>query len=429
MKINVRLNSRGNTRSIIYRISFRAYEEVDPNDSYPTGKKYRQLDYSTGLSVEIKSWDAKKRITKNDSYKNGQIARGITRVQEIGSKLASDNNLSFKKLREALNSDVELNEIFNKDREIIVEKDYIPPMQFIETFIEKAIVSDGTRKDYNNTFNHLKDFDKYRGKTASWKSMGYDYYLDLVAYLRGAGKEGSTIDKIIKNLKVFLGQADLQDNLEVNQDFKKKLSGKSLFAKVAKSDEETDHVYLNEKEIKQITDAKIDPALEEIRDLFLIGCWSGLRISDLSRLERGNIKDGLLTMKMKKTQRSVVVPVTNELQEVLNQYPDHWPKILSDQYYNRRLKEVCEQAGLNEPVMAEVKKGSLTVMAPVPKYKLVTSHTARRSFATNLSRRGIPTRQLMLLTGHKTEKSFMRYIKTTKEDNAKDVAKKLKKIG
>jgi integrase len=124
----------------------------------------------------------------------------------------------------------------------------------------------------------------------------------------------------------------------------------------------------------------------------------------------------------------VVVPVTDELQEVLNKYPDHWPKILSDQYYNRRLKEVCEQTGLNEPVMAEVKKGSLTVMAPVPKYKLVTSHTARRSFATNLSRRGIPTRQLMLLTGHKTEKSFMRYIKTTKEDNAKDVAKKLRNI-
>src|SRR5690554_1056705 len=116
MKINVRLSSRGNRRSILYRISFRAYEEVDPDNSYPTGKKYRQLDYSTGLSVELKAWDAKKRITKNDSYKNGQIARGVARVEEIGSKLASENNLTFKSLRESLDNDTLLNEIFNKDR-------------------------------------------------------------------------------------------------------------------------------------------------------------------------------------------------------------------------------------------------------------------------------------------------------------------------
>ena len=174
MKINVRLSSRGNTRSILYRISFRAFEKVDPDGAYPTGRKYRQLDYSTGLSVELKAWDAIKRRTKNDSYKNGQIARGVARVEEIGSKLASENKLTFKNLREALDSDVELNEIFNKDREVIAEKDYIPPFEFIETFIDKAIVSDGTKKDYNNSLNHLKDFDKYRGKKASWKSMGYE---------------------------------------------------------------------------------------------------------------------------------------------------------------------------------------------------------------------------------------------------------------
>lgn len=426
MKINVRLSSRGNRRSILYRISFRAFEKVDPDGAYPTGKKYRQLDYSTGLSVELKAWDAKKRITKNDSYKNGQIARGVARVEEIGSKLASENNLTFKSLRESLDNDTLLNEIFNKDREIVVEKDYILPFEFIETFIDKAIVSDGTKKDYNNSLNHLKDFDKFRGKRASWKSMGYEYYLDLVAYLQGVGKKGSTIDKIIKNLKVFLSQADLHDQLTVNQDFKKTVSGRSLFAKVNK--EEAEHVYLNEDEIKQITDAEMDE-LEEIRDLFIIGCWTGLRISDLSRLERENIKDGLLTIKTQKGKGNVVIPVTSELQDVLDKYPDRWPKIPTDQYYNRRIKEVCERAGLNDPVMAEVKKGKMTVTAPVPKWQLVTSHTARRSFATNLYRRGIPSTQLRLLTGHKTEDAFMRYIKVTKEDNAKDVAKKLKKIG
>lgn len=427
MKINVRLSSRGETRSIIYRISFRAFEEVSPSEKYPGGRKYRQLDYSTGLSVKFKSWNPKKRIT-NDSYKNGQIANGLARVEEIGSKLSSENKLSITTLREAFNADVELNSIFNKDRKIVVEKEYTPPFEFIEGFIQKAIVSDGTKKDYTNSLNHLKDFDAYRGKVISWKGMGYDYYLSLVQYLKKMGKKGSTIDKIIKNLKVFLSQADLTDNLEVNQDFKKTISGKSLFGKVNK--EESEHVYLNESEIERITNTVMsDDRLNEIRDLFLIGCWTGLRVSDLSRLEVGNIKNGLVSITAHKTRQSVVIPVTKELQRVLDKYPDRLPKIPTDQHYNRELKKVCKEAGIDDLVMADVKKGALTVTAPLPKYELITSHTARRSFATNLYRRGIPSTQLMFLTGHKTEDAFLKYIKVSKEDNANDVAKKLKKMG
>lgn len=422
MKINVRLSSKGESRSIIFRISLATYE-ISGSE-----KKYKQLDYSTGLTVKVKDWNNTQRRTKNDSYKNGQIARGLVRAEEIGSKLASENDLSLISLKNSLKSDEKLNEIFNRDRVIEIQEDYIPPMEFIRTYIDKAQVTAGTKKDYNNTYNHLEEFQEYTGKTLSWKSMGYEFYLDMVEFLKvEKDLKGSTIDKVIKNIKVFLNYADLQDNLDVNQDFKKTVSGKSLFAKVNK--EETEHVYLNEKEIKQITDAKLDENLSGIRDLFLIGCWTGLRISDLKRLERGNIKDGLLSITAQKTSKNVTIPITDELQTVLNKYPDRLPKIPTDQHYNRQLKDVCEQAGINEPIMAEEKKGEMRVTSLIPKWKLVTSHTARRSFATNLYRRGIPSTQLMMLTGHKSETSFMKYIKVSGEDNAKDVAKKLKRIG
>lgn len=429
MKINVRLSSKGETRSILYRISFRTYEMIEPSESYPSGKKYRQLDYSTGLSVSLKDWDNKKRFTKNDSYKNGQIANGVSRILEIGSKLSREQNLTFESLRDALNLDEELSSIFDKERVLKKQSDFMPPMEFFQSFIAKTKVTEGTRKDYQNTLNHLKGFDHYRGKVASWKGMGYDYYLDLTTYLQTIKNlKGSTIDKVIKNLKVFLSQADVQDNLEVNQDFKKTISGKSLFSKISK--DEAEHVYLNETEIEQITHADMgDKRLTEIRDLFLVGCWTGLRISDLSRLEIGNINNGLLTIKTQKTRQGVVVPVTEELQRILDKYPDRLPKIPTDQHYNRELKKVCKEAGINDMIMAEVKRGTLTVIAPAPKYELITSHTARRSFATNLYRRGIPSTQLMFLTGHKTEDAFLKYIKVSKEDNARDVAKKLKKMG
>ena len=421
MKILTKISPIGKSRSIYYRISFGAFEMSDE------GKKYRQIDYYTGLTTKPERWNKKTRQTTDNSYINGLLQKGIVIITEIGSRLLFESALTYENFRAALQTDVRLNEMFRSEKKI--KSEYLPPFEFIETFINKSVVSEGTKKDYQNTLMHLKDFDKFRGKSISWKGIGYEYYLDLVEYLKTTKHlKTSTIDKIVKNLKVFLSQADLMDNIEVNQDFKKTVSGKSLFGKVGK--EETEHVYLTEIEIKQITDAVMpDNRLSEIRDLFIIECWTGLRVSDLSRLERDNIKNGLLSITTKKTRQRVVIPVTDELQAVLNKYPERLPKIPTDQHYNRELKKVCEYAGINEPVLSEVKKGNLTVTAHVPKYRVITSHTARRSFATNLYRRGIPSTQLMFLTGHKTETSFLKYIKVSKEDNAKDVAKKLKKIG
>jgi integrase len=420
MKTKAFITARGKTRSIFIRLSYGAYK-VNPDGL----KKYRRIEYYTGETIRPNEWINRKGKSRNNSFLNGQIERACMRMEKIYSELAYDGKLDHDALKEAIKSDGELNDIFHKERIVEVKEDYIPPMDFIQRYIDKANVSEGTRKDYLNTLMHLKAFDEYRGKSLSWKSADYQYYLSFVAYLKEKQLKGSTIDKIIKNLKLFLQQADLQDNISVNPDFKRIISGKSLFAKVNR--EETDHIYLDEAEIKMITDAKMpDARLAEIRDLFVIQCWTGLRISDLSRLERGNIANGLLSIKTKKTKESVVIPVTGELQKVLNKYPEQLPSPPSDQHFNREIKKVCNLAGITEPIMAEVKTNGMTVIKQVPKYELVTSHTARRSFATNLYRRGLPASQIMLLTGHKTEGAFLRYIKVSKEDNARDVLRKLK---
>jgi integrase len=423
MKTKARLNIRrsedlktSKSFPVFFRISFGAADFGDQ-------KKYVVANYFTGLQTIARHWKVREGRSKTDSYLNGVLERANVRIHAIWSEMHYNGNPNVDDFKQALANDKELAEILN--RKTVVNGHYMPPFEFIENYIDKAVVSAGTKKDYRNSLQHLKDFDEYRGKSLSWKSADYQYYLELVDYLKEKRLKASTIDKIIKNLKVFLSQADLMDGIEVCQDFKKTVSGRSLFAKVDK--EETDHVYLTESEIQQITNADMpDERLGEIRDLFIVQCWTGLRISDLSRLERGNIKNGLLTIKTKKTKESVVIPVTEELQEVLNKYPERLPEPPSSQHFNRQLKIICKLAGIDEPTMAETKRNGMTVIAPVPKYELVTSHTGRRSFATNLYRRGIPSSQLMFLTGHKTEAAFMKYIKVSKVDNAKDVQKKLK---
>lgn len=81
---------------------------------------------------------------------------------------------------------------------------------------------------------------------------------------------------------------------------------------------------------------------------------------------------------------------------------------------------MCELAELTET-------GRLSTDATKPLFECVTSHTARRSFATNLYLDGFPTIEIMKITGHKTEKSFMKYIKVSKLDAAKRLSAHMKK--
>ena len=84
------------------------------------------------------------------------------------------------------------------------------------------------------------------------------------------------------------------------------------------------------------------------------------------------------------------------------------------------LKKICRKAGITEKInIMETKGREIRQEVTYENAKMVTSHTARRSFASNASKKGIPSLAIMQITGHKTESSFMRYVRITKEENAK----------
>ena len=85
---------------------------------------------------------------------------------------------------------------------------------------------------------------------------------------------------------------------------------------------------------------------------------------------------------------------------------------------NKYLKEVGEIAGIDETMKIAITKGGKTETNLFPKFDLMTTHTARRSFATNAYLMDIPSISIMKITGHRTERSFMKYIRISQEDNA-----------
>jgi integrase len=86
---------------------------------------------------------------------------------------------------------------------------------------------------------------------------------------------------------------------------------------------------------------------------------------------------------------------------------------------NKYLKEMGKMAGIDGTEMQVKTNGGRRYEVTVPKYELISTHTARRSFATNAFKAGVPSISIMRITGHSTEKAFMKYIKITNEDNAR----------
>ena len=121
---------------------------------------------------------------------------------------------------------------------------------------------------------------------------------------------------------------------------------------------------------------------------------------------------------MQKTDKPVFVPLNPQIRAILTKYNGIPPRVLTNQRMNDYLKEIAQLADLNEKVTMSQTKGGLKVTKTLHKWELVTTHTARRSFATNAYLQGDPSLDIMRLTGHRTETSFMKYIKISNEEVA-----------
>ena len=127
-------------------------------------------------------------------------------------------------------------------------------------------------------------------------------------------------------------------------------------------------------------------------------------------------------MKEKEKQTEVAGPMTKEVERLLSKYNNSLYKI-SNQKFNDYLYDVvakCE--GLEIEVTKKTIQGGKQIVIKKPKYEFISSHTARRSFATNeYMLRELSIQQIMSITGHKTERSFYKYIRQTPKENAERI--------
>ena len=185
-------------------------------------------------------------------------------------------------------------------------------------------------------------------------------------------------------------------------------------------------VVLSDEEVKMLYDLDLTGSpWEKYRDIFLVGCYTALRVSDLSRITKDNLlyddEFPFLAIKTKKTKKDVTIPLSKTIcLPILEKYDYSLPKFSSTKL-NKYIKLIAKKAGLEYDVKINFSEGGEEKEIAVPKYKLIASHTARRTGATMLVSKGVSLSLVMTITGHKTEASLRKYINVDKKERMREM--------
>ncbi len=275
-----------------------------------------------------------------------------------------------------------------------------------------------TVKNFKGFETQFKLFQTSMNRVYNFNDITIDFYDDFLAYFKEKDYSPNTIGRHVKNLKTVMNLAH-DEGLHANTEHKRK---KFKTLKVEVTD-----VYLSETELQAILELNLSdqPQMDLARDIFLAGCYTAQRFSDYSKIRKDNFKEPepgryIIDLTQSKTGERVIIPVRPELLQILKKYDFELPRTF-EQKVNKKIKDVARLAGITEPITIHEIRGGLRKQKTVDKCELVKTHTARRSGCTNMYLAGIPSIDIMKISGHRTEREFLNYIKVTKEETARNL--------
>lgn len=383
----------------------------------------KQLKISTGKTIHPKYWNQKKQTARaaldfpQAKVFNSTLSTMVQKAEKCLFELEREleRSPSPKELKEAIDA-------------VLRVKDETKPtnekpsfLQLFSRFIKESETGErlsdtGKRlsplsiKKYKTTETRLHEFSKKYN--LDFDTIDQNFYKKFLGFLNQEGFKPNTIGKYIQVIKTFMKYA-MENGYTTNTEFQKRTF--KAFSETGFS------IYLTEDEIMDLWELDLSKhkRLAPVRDLFIIGCYTGLRYSDVSRLSMEHLEGDFFKIKTLKTKQTVIIPIHPIVKAIMERH-EGVPKAISNQKTNQYLKEITAMVpSLQKTIQIDQVEGGQTVHKIIPKFQLVTTHTARRSFATNLYKSGQMTSwDIMQITGHKTEQAFLKYIKVTPEESA-----------
>jgi len=371
---------------------------------YYVKKEKKLFVKSANISINPIDWSKENRLPRSkrggDSYKNRRIT---DKLIELNNKLqhvidTHGNDLTIGHLKEYFNPNKE-----SENKYVYIE-DYFTA--FIDEKIKVQQVGKPAIQKYKVVLSKILSFQEYTNKKYLLTDFDDTFFQDFIAFLRiEHNLYDNTLHRYINFFKTCLIWC-ARKGYKINEDYKN----------ISIKRHETNHPHLTKKELKLLEEVELNKADDSARDLFLIGAYTGQRFSDYSIFEKADIssKGDAIVKKAKKTNTISYIPLHPKLKALLDKYEWRLPKI-SSQKFNKRIQKICKKIGLNNEIKEEREKGKYKNISIYPKWQMIGSHTARRTFITLMSEGGVSDHQIMKITGIKDAKTLKGYKKINME--------------
>lgn len=417
--------------------------------------------FNVGIYVDVNEWkEASQSERKMTNYQNKKgISKKVALIEEAVADMRRHHRLTKEHLETAIENIVlsekreELKRADELKKDIERKKKHNIKNFLIEHFrrIKNGEIRTAKKEKFSaNSIKNWKQFkrvflDFYNAKPFEWEDINELLVDRYISYLERVGYMKYTIDKYVSLFKTLVRIAERQ-GLHNNH-----VAIGLLRSPQIKEDDKAKKIYLSKEELYALYEMPLSGFYEQVRDVFLIGCFTAMRFSDYSSIEKADI--GFTTRGTKviritqgKTGGKVVIPIMDDkLEMLLKKYDYNVPTIL-DQSLNRAIKQICKKLSESVPSLQKKERTLLTLKErkaeaiakkkgkslyeydeqgyPLkPRWELVASHTARRSCITNmyLSKK-FTVPQMMSISGHKTEAMFYKYVKLSLDEYADSIA-------
>ena len=377
------------------------------------------VSLNVGYRVNPERWDAKVQRCSVNSFHgrrrvpaaviNREIQRFADAVDVVFGRFAkADHWPSVPEVRSGVRVELGIDE----PRAVSVSVAFD---EFIRDGIARLSWGESTPVKFAALRHHLDAWDPELG----WESFSTSGLTEFVESLRREGLRNSTIDKQLGFLRWFLKWARGRGYLECSdyETFHPKL--KQTQRRV---------IFLEWDELMRVWEYEpsSDRATYAVtRDVFCFCAFTSLRYSDAQALKWSDVSRDSIRVTTQKTADSLLIELNRWSEEILGRYVDVpveddfvFPRI-ANQVMNRELKVICKECGIDTPIRVTWYKGHERVDEVHPKYELIGTHCARRTFVCNALMMGIAPSVVMSWTGHSCYRNMQPYIDIADSAKAK----------
>ena len=412
---------------------------------------------STGISCPIDKWNLKRGGSAWAAFEAGEGKPILDKLKEIkeGIENRLTENNGYLKGTEAkeIISEVTLREVREREAEDAkrkqaeaeaeakrkAEAERLTLNKFMTKFSETCDKREAARSGVHYTYNTAKmvrsvikkffEFQEETGRVYDFADINMHFYNDFTAYMESKGYARGYIGKCLGIYKTILTIAADEEGDKVTLNpivFSKKFCNKR---------ESVELIALTEDEVRRIMAVDLSglPKIYEAeRDIFAVGIWTAQRVGDYSTIDRlENVKidaeDGLpyIELTQQKTKKKVLIPCRKELRDLLEKYPQKFPKVWP-QHINDHIKVIAKMAGINDKITEKHIRGGKDVIEEFEKWERVCTHTARRTACTLMAESGMDKDDIMFISGHANKDTAMvdHYIKRSELSRMREIKRK-----